>query len=183
MRPDTIAIHYGQSPDPTTGALTTPIAQTSTFVQSAPGVNRGYDYSRTNNPTRETLERVLAKLEGVEHGAVFASGLAAEHAIFQAHLREGDTVATTPDVYGGTHRLLNTVLPVRHVRDLDAKDAKIVWIESPTNPRLCRRIDIRSDLPSVPTRAASSSSWTTRLPRRCIPTPVRTRRRPTSCTP
>jgi cystathionine beta-lyase/cystathionine gamma-synthase len=128
----------------------TPIAQTSTFVQEAPGVNRGYDYSRTNNPTRETLERVLAALEGVERCAVFASGLAAENAILQALLRPGDAVITTPDLYGGTFRLLDAVfkpLGVTH-RQVDLNDAdalrdalatlpaKLVWVESPTNPRL-----------------------------------------------
>jgi len=141
MRPDTLLIHHAQEPDPSTGALVTPIAQTSTFVQDAPGVNRGYNYARTNNPTRETLERVLAALEGVEHGAVFASGLAAENALLQALLRPGDRVATTPDLYGGTFRLLRDVfepLGCEHVQCgfEEMPDARIVWIESPTNPRL-----------------------------------------------
>ncbi|MCK6461089.1 MAG: PLP-dependent aspartate aminotransferase family protein [Planctomycetes bacterium] len=150
MRLDTILIHHAQEADPSTGALVTPIAQTSTFVQEAPGVNRGYDYSRTNNPTRETLERVLAALEGVERCAVFASGLAAENAILQALVRPGDAVITTPDLYGGTFRLLDRVfgpLGVSH-RQVDLNDAgalagalatlpaRLVWLESPTNPRL-----------------------------------------------
>ncbi|MFI5403518.1 MAG: trans-sulfuration enzyme family protein [Planctomycetota bacterium] len=149
MRFDTLAIHFAQDPDPATGALVTPIAQTSTFVQEAPGVHKGYDYTRTNNPTRATLERVLAALEGVEHCAVFASGLAAENAVLQALVRPGDRVVTTPDLYGGTFRLLRQVFQPLGVKaaqvdvgDPDALDgalaegARIVWIESPTNPRL-----------------------------------------------
>ncbi|HEX5136884.1 MAG TPA: PLP-dependent aspartate aminotransferase family protein [Planctomycetota bacterium] len=150
MRLDTILIHHAQEADPATGALATPIAQTSTFVQESPGVHKGYDYSRTNNPTRETLERVLAALEGVERCAVFSSGLAAENAILQALVRPGDAVITTPDLYGGTYRLLNAVfgpLGVSH-RQVDLNDAdalgdalatlpaRLVWVESPTNPRL-----------------------------------------------
>ena len=84
MRFDTRAIHAAQDADPATGALIPPICQTSTFVQEAPGVHRGFDYSRTNNPTRQTLERVLADLEGGRHAAVFASGLAAENAAKEA---------------------------------------------------------------------------------------------------
>jgi cystathionine beta-lyase/cystathionine gamma-synthase len=150
MRLDTIAIHHAQEADPSTGALVTPIAQTSTFVQESPGVNKGYDYSRTNNPTRETLERVLAALEGVERCAVFSSGLAAENAILQALVRPGDAVITTPDLYGGTFRLLDAVFKPSGVshRQVDLNDeaaladalgtlpAKLVWLESPTNPRL-----------------------------------------------
>ncbi len=150
MRLDTILIHHAQEADPATGALVTPIAQTSTFVQEAPGVNKGYDYSRTNNPTRETLERVLAALEGVGRCAVFSSGLAAENAILQSLCRPGDAVITTPDLYGGTFRLLDRVfgpLGVSH-RQVDLNDeaaladvladgsARLVWVESPTNPRL-----------------------------------------------
>jgi cystathionine beta-lyase/cystathionine gamma-synthase len=149
MRFDTLAIHFAQDADPSTGALTTPICQTSTFVQSAPGVHQGFDYSRTSNPTRQTLERVLASLEGAEHAAVFASGLAAEHAILMAHLRPGDHVITTRDVYGGTFRLLNAVHAPHGASftqaDLTDEAAflaafrpttRIVWLESPTNPRL-----------------------------------------------
>ena len=149
MRPDTLAIHFAQEPDPTTGALATPIHATSTFVQDSPGVHRGFDYSRTNNPTRSTLERVLAALEGVEHCAAFASGLAAENAILQALLSPGDHLITTPDVYGGTFRLLNAVHGPKGVAwtqaDLSDERAftaafrpatKLVWLETPTNPRL-----------------------------------------------
>lgn len=145
----TRAIHTAQPSDSVTGALVAPIYQTSTFEQESPGVNLGFDYSRTNNPTRQRLEEVLADLEGVKHCAVFASGLAAEHAILHAYLRPHDRIVVPLDVYGGTFRLLNRVfagfeleiVPV-DTTDLAAVDAavtdrtRLVWIESPTNPRL-----------------------------------------------
>lgn len=145
----TRAIHAAQPSDPATGALIAPIYQTSTFEQDSPGVNLGFDYSRTNNPTRQRLEDVLADLEGVKHCAVFASGLAAEHAVLQAYLRPGDEIVVPVDVYGGTFRLLNrvfaayalTITPV-DTTDLAAVGAaisqrtRLVWLESPTNPRL-----------------------------------------------
>ena len=145
----TRAIHSAQPSDAATGALIAPIYQTSTFEQESPGVNLGFDYSRTNNPTRQRLEAVLADLEGVEHCAVFASGLAAEHAILHAHLRPRDHIVVSLDVYGGTFRLLNrvfgafdlTITPVDFT-DLDAVAAaitdrtRLVWVETPTNPRL-----------------------------------------------
>src|SRR6478736_1894241 len=145
----TRAIHAAQPSDPATGALVAPIFQTSTFEQESPGVNLGFDYSRTNNPTRQRLEEVLAELEGVEHCAVFASGLAAEHAILHAYLRPHDRIVVPLDVYGGTFRLLNrvfagfdlTITPV-DTSNLDAVKAaitdgtRLVWLESPTNPRL-----------------------------------------------
>jgi len=161
MRFDTRAIHAAQDADPATGALILPICQTSTFVQEAPGVHRGFDYSRTNNPTRQTLERVLADLEGGRHAAVFASGLAAENAVLQALLRPGDHVLTTADLYGGTFRLLDAVWRPLGLEwtglDLDDEAAferavrpgtRLVWVESPTNPRL--RIH---DLASIAARA------------------------------
>ncbi|HYB95042.1 MAG TPA: aminotransferase class I/II-fold pyridoxal phosphate-dependent enzyme [Vicinamibacterales bacterium] len=145
----TRAIHAAQSSDASTGALIAPIYQTSTFEQESPGVNLGFDYSRTNNPTRQRLENVLAALEGVDHCAVFASGLAAEHAVLHAYLRPRDEIVVPVDVYGGTFRLLTrvfasfdlTVIPV-DTTDLDAVRAavgartRLVWLESPTNPRL-----------------------------------------------
>lgn len=149
MRFATRAIHAAQPSDPATGALIAPIYQTSTFEQESPGVNLGFDYSRTNNPTRQRLEDVLAELEGVAHCAVFASGLAAEHAVLQAYLRPGDEVIVPNDVYGGTYRLLNRVFAGLDLRvtpvdttSLDAVRAaitpatRLVWLESPTNPRL-----------------------------------------------
>src|SRR5262249_46572801 len=98
----TRTIHAGQPSEPETGALIAPIFQTSTYEQESPGCHRGFDYSRTNNPTRARLEAVLADLEGVRHAAVFASGLAAENAALQAHLRPGDEIVIPQDVYGGT---------------------------------------------------------------------------------
>jgi len=143
MRPETIAIHYAQGADPATGALVTPIAQTSTFVQESPGVNKGFDYTRTNNPTRQTLEEVLAALEGAAECAVFASGIAAENALLQALLKPGDEVLVADDLYGGTYRLLHDVyVPKGYAVVIDgeyerfSEQTKLVWIESPTNPRL-----------------------------------------------
>ena len=145
----TKTIHAGQPSEPETGALIAPIFQTSTYEQEAPGVNRGFDYSRTNNPTRARLEAVLAALEGVEHCAVYGSGLAAENAVLQAYLRPGDEIVIPLDVYGGTYRILNKVFqPLGAiVKQIDlavpgaleaalSAQTKLVWIESPTNPRL-----------------------------------------------
>src|SRR5215472_10593010 len=145
----TKTIHAGQPSEPETGALIAPIFQTSTYEQDAPGEHRGFDYSRTNNPTRARLEAVLAELEGVRHAAVYASGLGAENAVLQPYLRPGDEVVIPLDVYGGTYRILNKVFRplgciVRQV-DLAQPGAlesalspatRLVWIESPTNPRL-----------------------------------------------
>jgi cystathionine beta-lyase/cystathionine gamma-synthase len=157
MRFATRAIHAAQPSDPSTGALIAPIYQTSTYEQERPGVNLGFDYSRTNNPTRQRLECVLAELEGVTHCAAFGSGLAAEHAVLHAYLRPDDEIVVPADVYGGTFRLLNRVFagynlaitPV-DTSNLDAVRAaitgrtRLVWIETPTNPRL-----IVSDLEAI----------------------------------
>lgn len=145
----TRAIHAAQPSDPATGALMAPIYQTSTFEQESPGVNRGYEYSRTNNPTRQRLEQVLGELEGVAHCAVFASGLAAEHAVLQAYLKAGDEVVVPADVYGGTWRLLTRVfdglgldIKPTDTTSIEAVAAavtgrtRLVWLETPTNPRL-----------------------------------------------
>src|SRR5687767_5545982 len=145
----TKTIHAAQPSEPETGSLIAPIFQTSTFEQDEPGVNRGFDYSRTNNPTRARLEAVLADLEGVQHAAVFGSGLAAENAILQAYLRPGDEIIIPLDVYGGTYRLVSKVYAPSGciVRQVDVADhaafaaaltdrTRLVWIESPTNPRL-----------------------------------------------
>ena len=145
----TKTIHAGQPSEPGTGSLIAPIFQTSTYEQETPGCHRGFDYSRTNNPTRARLECVLAELEGVEHGALFASGLAAENAVLQAYLRPGDEIVIPLDVYGGTYRILNRVFQPLGcgVRQVDFGDSatlrnainnktRLVWIESPTNPRL-----------------------------------------------
>lgn len=145
----TRAIHSAQPSDPLTGALIAPIYQTSTYEQESPGVNLGFDYSRTNNPTRQRLEAVIADLEGVAHCAVFASGLAAEHAVLHAYLRPHDEIVVPRDVYGGTYRLLTRVFAAFDLKitpvdttDLNAVRAavtertRLVWLESPTNPRL-----------------------------------------------
>jgi cystathionine beta-lyase/cystathionine gamma-synthase len=149
MKFATRTIHAAQPSEPETGSLIAPIFQTSTYEQAAPGQDKGFNYSRTNNPSRQRLESVLAELEGVPHAAVFASGLAAENAVFQAYLRPGDEIVLPTDVYGGTYRILNKVFqPIGVVvRQLDFSNAsaldaaitsrtKLVWIESPTNPRL-----------------------------------------------
>ena len=147
-RLETLAIHAGQSPDPTTGAIMTPVYLTSTYVQEGPGVHKGYEYSRTRNPTRDALEGCLAALEGGRHGLAFASGLAATDAILHL-LDAGDHVLASDDVYGGTFRIFDKVFrrlglefsyvdmsdPEAVARGL-RKDTKLIWIESPTNPML-----------------------------------------------
>ncbi len=145
---DTLAIHAGQEPDPTAGAVAVPIFQTSTYAQEAVGKHKGYDYARTGNPTRTALETCLAALEGGAWGLAFASGMAAADAI--AHLLEaGSHVVIADDVYGGTYRLFARVFdragielsPVdmrdgRNVKRAIRKRTKLVWIETPTNPTL-----------------------------------------------
>src|SRR3954464_14134209 len=106
---ETRAIHVGQEPDPTTGAVITPIYQTSTYVQEAVGVHKGYEYSRTDNPTRTALQQVLASLEGGSWALTYASGLAASHNILFL-LRPGDHILLSDDSYGGTYRLVAKVI-------------------------------------------------------------------------
>jgi cystathionine gamma-synthase len=145
---ETLAIHAGQEPEATTGAVTVPIFQTSTFAQEAVGKDKGFDYARTNNPTRKALETCLAALESGAWGLAFASGMAGEDAI--AHLlNAGDHVVLVDDVYGGTYRLFKRIYE-RHGIDLTAVDmrdhkatkraitkkTRLVWMESPTNPML-----------------------------------------------
>ena len=149
MEFSTKAIHFNQPVDPLTGAVVAPIYQVTTFEQDGPGENRGFDYSRTNNPTRQRLESVLAELEHGTHCAVFGSGLAAEHAVLQAYLRPAARIVVPHDLYGGTFRLLHRVFePLGcDVVSVDFADAgeleraltpetQLVWLESPTNPRL-----------------------------------------------
>jgi cystathionine gamma-synthase len=146
---ETLAIHAGQDPDPTTGAVITPIYQTSTYAQSAVGEHQGYEYSRSGNPTRTALETCLAALERGTRGLAFASGLAAEDTLLRAVLKPGDHVVIPDDAYGGTYRLFARVAEkwgVRftpaHVSDNESvraaltDDTKLVWVETPTNPLL-----------------------------------------------
>src|SRR5436305_9929952 len=149
----TRAIHAGQDADPTTGATVVPIYATSTYTQEAPGKHKGYEYSRSGNPTRTALEACLAALEGGERGLAFASGLAATTAVLSI-LRPGDEVLAASDLYGGTYRLLERVfrpwgLVARYSDDpspegfarLMTPATKLVWIETPTNP-LLQLVDI-----------------------------------------
>ncbi|MDQ3980931.1 MAG: cystathionine gamma-synthase [Actinomycetota bacterium] len=142
---DTRAIHVGQPPDPSTGAVVTPIFQTSTYAQEAVGRHKGYEYSRTANPTRVALEACLASLEGARFGLAFASGMAAEDAVLR-RLRTGQHVLIPHDAYGGTYRLVARVLEADFtavdLSDLAAVEAawkpetSLVWVETPTNPLL-----------------------------------------------
>ena len=146
---ETLAIHAGQDPDPTTGAVVVPIYQTSTYAQSEVGVHQGYEYSRSGNPTRTALETCLAALEGGRTGLAFASGLAAEDCLLRTMTGPGGHVVVPDDAYGGTYRLFAQVLQrwgVAHtpvaLGDLDAVRAAIrpetslIWCETPTNPLL-----------------------------------------------
>ena len=145
---ETRAIHAGQEPDPATGAIVPPISLATTFVQEAVGKHRGYEYSRSGNPTRTAMETCIASLEGARHGLAFASGLAAEDAILRT-LDPGDHIIIPNDAYGGTFRLVARVYErlgiawtACDLRDLSAIEAAwqpettMVWIESPTNPLL-----------------------------------------------
>ena len=152
---ETLAIHGGQRPDPTTGAIMTPVYLTSTYVQESPGKHKGFEYSRTGNPTRSALEACLASLEGGAHGLAFASGCAAAATLM--HLFEaGDHVVCGDDLYGGTYRLFQNVfshhglsysfVDLTDAANLDGavtEQTKAVWIESPTNP-LLKLIDIEA---------------------------------------
>jgi cystathionine gamma-synthase len=149
MEFETRAIHEGQEPDPTTGAVTTPIYQTSTYVQEAVGVHKGYDYARVGNPTRTALQQCVASLEGAAHGRAFSSGLGAVTTLMHL-LSPGDHVVTVNDVYGGIYRMFKkvyepkgyrfTFLPAEEISSeltehLD-DGTRFVWLETPTNPAL-----------------------------------------------
>ncbi len=150
---ETKVIHAGQEPDPTTGAVMTPIYQTSTYVQEEVGKHKGYEYSRTANPTRTALEQNLAALEGAAYGLAFASGMAAINTVVTL-LKPGDHAVVMNDVYGGTFRLFDKIIKQYGIEfsfvdaaDLDAfraalrPNTKMVWLETPTNPNL-KLIDI-----------------------------------------
>ena len=156
MEFETRAIHVGQEPDPATGAVTTPIYQTSTYVQDAVGVHKGYDYARVANPTRTALQECLASLEGAAHGHAFSSGLGAAATLMHL-LSPGDHVVSVNDVYGGIYRMFSQVYEPKGYRftfvsaqeistglaeHLDER-TRLVWLESPTNP-LLNVVDIRA---------------------------------------
>jgi cystathionine gamma-synthase len=142
---ETRAIHEGQEPDPATGAVTVPIYQTSTYVQDAVGEHKGYDYSRTSNPTRRALELCLASLESAEHGFAFSSGMGATTTVMHL-VSPGERVVAVNDVYGGTYRLFSKVYePKGYEFEFAAADGiaaaidertRLVWLETPTNPLL-----------------------------------------------
>jgi cystathionine beta-lyase/cystathionine gamma-synthase len=153
---ETRAIHEGQEPDPATGALTQPIYQTSTYVQDAVGVNKGYDYSRGGNPTRTALQTVLASLEGAEYGAAYSSGIGATTTLMHL-VNPGERVVAVNDVYGGVYRMFSQIyepkgyafefVPAAEINTnlrahLDER-TRIVWLETPTNPML-NIVDIRA---------------------------------------
>lgn len=155
MKFGTKAIHAGQEPDPTTGAIMTPIYQTSTFAQESPGNHKGYEYARTQNPTRHALEANIAALENAQFGRCFSSGMGATDAILKL-FSPGDEIVSTNDLYGGTYRIFTKIyerygLKFRFVdmKDLDAVEkavsdkTKLVWVETPTNPMMSI-VDIQS---------------------------------------
>ncbi len=148
MKFATKAIHAGVHPDPTTGAIMTPIYQTSTYAQKSPGDHKGYEYSRTQNPTRDTLQNNLAALENGKHGLCFASGMAATDCIIKL-LNPGDEVISTNDLYGGTYRLFTKVFEkygikfhftsmgdMESIESLINENTKLIWVETPTNPMM-----------------------------------------------
>ncbi|MCB0693617.1 MAG: cystathionine gamma-synthase [Lewinellaceae bacterium] len=155
MKFNTKVIHAGIEPDPTTGAIMTPIYQTSTYVQAAPGDHKGYEYARTQNPTRRVLEQNLAALENGADGICFGSGLAAMDAVLKL-LRSGDEVISTNDLYGGSYRLIKKIfepfglkskfIDMTRIENLEkaiSPDTKLIWIETPTNP-LLNIVDIKA---------------------------------------
>lgn len=148
MKFATKAIHAGVHPDPTTGAIMTPIYQTSTYAQRSPGDNQGYEYSRTHNPTRTQLQDALAALDNGRHGLAFASGMAAIDCVLHL-LKPGDEVISTDDLYGGSYRIMTKVyaplgikfhfVPMGNMDAVRAKvspNTKLIWVETPTNPLL-----------------------------------------------
>ena len=155
MKFGTKTIHAGQEPDPTTGAIMTPVYQTSTYIQASPGVHKGYEYSRTGNPTRSALEKNLAALENGKHALCFASGLGAIDAIIKL-LSPGDEVISTNDLYGGTYRIFTKIFEFygikfhfigmendKKVESYINENTKMIWAETPTNPML-NIIDVES---------------------------------------
>lgn len=148
MKFGTKALHAGIEPDPSTGAIMTPIFQTSTFVQDGPGIHKGFAYARSSNPTRSVLEKNLAALENAKYGRCFSSGMSATETVIKS-LRPGDEVVSTGDLYGGTFRLFTQIfeefgikftfinmLDLKNVADAVTEKTKVVWVETPTNPMM-----------------------------------------------
>jgi len=155
MKLATKLIHAGMEPDPSTGAIMTPIYQTSTYVQEAPGKNKGYEYARSQNPTRKVLEEALAVIENAQFGLCFSSGVAATDAVIKL-LSPGDEVIAASDMYGGTYRLFSKIFEkygikflytdmqeTDNVRQLITNKTKLIWTETPTNP-LMNVVDIEA---------------------------------------
>jgi len=145
---ETKVIHAGQEPDSATGAIMTPIYQTSTYVQAAPGDHKGYEYSRGTNPTRMALERNVAGIENADYGLCFSSGMAAIDAVMKL-LLPGDEVISGNDLYGGSYRIFTKVFAhygikfhfvdmhdAENIRPLINKNTKLIWLETPTNPTM-----------------------------------------------
>jgi cystathionine gamma-lyase len=154
MKFETKAIHEGQEPDPSTGAIMTPIYQTSTYVQESPGVHKGFAYARGKNPTRVALEKCIAGLENARFGLCFSSGMGASDALIKL-LQPGDEVIATDDLYGGSYRMFEKIFRplgivfhytnmgnLKNVSDLVNEKTKMIWVETPTNP-LMKIIDIK----------------------------------------
>ncbi len=155
MKFGTKAIHAGQEPDPTNGAIMTPIYQTSTYVQESPGNHKGYAYARGKNPTREALQQCIAALENAKHCLCFSSGMGAIDAVAKL-LNPGDEVIATDDLYGGTYRMFTKVFArfgikfhfvnmqeAHNIKNYINNNTKLLWVETPTNPT-CRIIDIKA---------------------------------------
>src|SRR5215204_6187321 len=146
MKEATKYIHAGAEPDPSTGAIMTPIYQTSTYVQEAPGKNKGYEYARSQNPTRTALERAFAEIENAKYALAFSSGVAATDAVIKL-LEPGNEVICGNDMYGGTYRLFTKVfekfgfrfhyVDMRDITNIEKQitnNTKLIWLETPTNP-------------------------------------------------
>jgi len=155
MKFGTKAVHAGVEPDPTTGAIMTPIYQTSTYVQASPGDHKGYEYSRTHNPTRDALQKSLAALENGKFGLCFSSGMGAIDSVVKL-LQPGDEVVSTNDLYGGTYRIFTKVFQplginfkfvgmndLKAVEDAITPKTRLIWVETPTNPMMSI-IDIKA---------------------------------------
>ena len=166
MKQATKFIHAGTHPDPSTGAIMTPIYQTSTYVQEAPGKNKGFEYARSQNPTRQALEEALAIIENGKFGLAFSSGVAATDAVIKL-LEPGDEVIAASDMYGGTYRLFTKIFEkfgikfiytdttnTDNIKKLVSKKTKLIWLETPTNPLM----NI-SDIQSVSVLAKEAGAW------------------------